>query len=91
MPLFGSLDRESWVPRGWIWHIYRQGSAEYFLGFEFRKSIFLGVLLTAAVFFGLLDKCCIFKCFIFLTVFLGPVLCTLYFSNHGSPLLSYRA
>ena len=56
-------------PRGWTWQIYRQGSAEYFLGFEFRKSVFFWVLLRAAVFFGLLDKCCIFKCFIFLTVF----------------------
>ena len=45
-----------------------RGSAEYFLGFEFRKSVFFGVLLRAAVFLGLLDKCCIFKCFIFLTV-----------------------
>ena len=34
------------------WHIYRQGSAEYFEGgFEFRKSVFWGVMLTAAVFF----------------------------------------
>ena len=44
-------------------------------GFEFRKSVFL-VLLTTAVFFGLLDKCCSLKCFVFLTVFLGAVLCT---------------
>ena len=38
--------------RGWIWHIYRQGSAEYFLGFEFRTPVFGWVLVTAAVFFG---------------------------------------
>ena len=29
------------TPRGWTWHIYRQGSAEYILGFEFRESVFL--------------------------------------------------
>ena len=39
------------VPRGWTWHIYKQGSAEYFLGFEFRKFVVFCVLLTAAVFF----------------------------------------
>ena len=31
------------------------------LGFEFRKSVIFLALLTAAVFFGLLDKCCIFN------------------------------
>ena len=52
-------------------------SRVFFLGFEFRKFVFLGYCVTAAVFFfGLLDKCCIFKCFVFLTVFLGAVLCT---------------
>ena len=70
---------------GWTWHIYRQGSAEYMFGFRISKICIFWVLLTTAVFFGLLDKCCIFKCFIFLTVFLGPVSCTWYFSNHGSP------
>ena len=44
---------------------------EYFWGFEFRTSVFFWLLLTSALFFGLLDKCCIFKCFIFLTVFFG--------------------
>ena len=42
------------IPRGWTWHIYRQGSAEYFL-FIFSKiskiCIFL-VLVKAAVFGG---------------------------------------
>ena len=47
-------DKHSDEPRGWTWHIYRQGSAEYFLGFEFRKSVLFWVLVTAAVFFGLL-------------------------------------
>ena len=42
-----------------------------FGGFEFRKSVFFWVLLRAAVFSVLLDKCCIFKCFMFLTVFFG--------------------
>ena len=32
--------------------MYRHRSAEYFLGFEFRKSVFLGVLVKAAVFLG---------------------------------------
>ena len=32
-------------------YIYRQGSTEYFLGFEFRKSVLLGVVVIAAVFF----------------------------------------
>ena len=58
------------------WHVYRQGSLEYFLGFEFRESVFFCVLVTAAVFFGLLNKGCFFKCFIFSTVFSGPVLFT---------------
>ena len=38
-------------PRGWTWHIYRQESAEYFWGFEFRESVFFWVLVTAPVFF----------------------------------------
>ena len=49
---------------------------EYFLRFEFRKSVFLGgkgggggVLVRAAVFFGLSNKCGIFKCFMSSTVF----------------------
>ena len=56
-------------PRGWTWQIYRQGSAENFLGFEFRESIFFWVLVRAAVFLGLLNKRCILKCLIFSTVF----------------------
>ena len=35
----------------YLQHIYRQGSAEYFLGLEFWKCVFLGVLVTAALFF----------------------------------------
>ena len=70
-------------PRGLTWHIYRQGSAEYFLGFEFRKfAFFFGYCSQLLYFWGL-----VVKCFIFLTIFLGPVLCTWYFSSHGSPLL----
>ena len=34
----------------------------------------MGVLITAAVLFGLSNKNCILKCFIFSTVFSGPVL-----------------
>ena len=33
-----------------------KGSTEYFLGFEFQESVFVWVLVTAAVFFGLLNK-----------------------------------
>ena len=29
-------------PRGWTWHICKQGSAEYFWGFESRMSVFFG-------------------------------------------------
>ena len=48
-----------------------QGSI--FWGFEFRKSVFFGggVLVTAALFLGFLNKCSILKCFIFLTVIFG--------------------
>ena len=42
-------------------HIYRQGSAEYFLGgFEFRNLYFFGTVHGCCIFLGLLDKCCIF-------------------------------
>ena len=68
-----------------------QRSTFWALNFE---NLYLGVLATAAVFFGLLDKCCIFKCFIFSTVFVwvqfyspGTSLC---FIKHSSSLLSYR-
>ena len=46
--------------------IYKQGT---FGNFEFRKSVFPWVLIIAAVFFGLSDKCCNFNCFILSTVF----------------------
>ena len=39
------------------------------MGFEFREFVFFWVLVTAAVFFGLLNKRCILKCFICSTVF----------------------
>ena len=71
-----------------IWHgaqgvdlaCLQTGISRVFLGFEFQKMfVFFWVLVTSAVFFGLLNKCCILiKCFIFLTVFLGPVLCPRY-------------
>ena len=41
----------------------------FFLDFEFQESVFLGVMITAAVFFGSLNKNCILNCFIFSTVF----------------------
>ena len=40
-------------------------------GFEFQESVFLGVLITAAVLFGLSNKSCILKCFIFSTIIFG--------------------
>ena len=40
------------------------------LGFEFQNLYFLGTAQSCCI-FSLLDKCCIFKCFIFLTVFFG--------------------
>ena len=62
---------------GYIGYIYRQRSGEYFNGFESGKSVFWGVLVMAAVFLRLSnDKCCIFKCFKFSTVFLGLYLVT---------------
>ena len=39
------------MPRGWTWHIYKQGSAEYFLGFESRMPVFFWVLVKDAVCF----------------------------------------
>ena len=43
-----------------------------FLGvLNFKNLYFFWVLLTAAVFLGLLNKSCILKCFIFSTVFFG--------------------
>ena len=75
------------VPGGGLGIFTDRDQLSIFLSFEFRKSVFFWVLLTAAVFFWAF----IFKCSIFLTVFFwGPVLCTWYFCNHGSPLLSCR-
>ena len=51
---------------------YRQISVEYFLWvLNFENLYFFGycLLVTAAVFFGLLKKCCISKCCIFSKVF----------------------
>ena len=39
------------------------------MGFEFGESVFCRVLVTDAVFFGLLNKSSILKCFICSTVF----------------------
>ena len=50
--------------------VYHHFIEQYILlGFEFRESVFFWVLVTAAVFFGLLNKSCILKCFIFSTEF----------------------
>ena len=46
-------------PRGWTWHIYKQGSAEYFVvvfffwggGLNLEILYFFWVLVTSAVFF----------------------------------------
>ena len=71
-------------------YLQKEISGVFLGGLNFENLYFGGILVTAVVFFRLLNKCCILKCFIFLTVFfLGPALCTRYFSNHGSSLLSY--
>ena len=63
-----------------------------FLGFEFQEPIFFGYWSQLLYFWGLLNKSCILKCFIFSnSIVLGLVLFIRYFSNHGSPLLSYHA
>ena len=63
-----------------------------FLGFEFGESVFFWVLITAVVFFGLSNKSCILKCFLFSTVFLGfSYIHQVLQLNHGSLLLSYHA
>ena len=56
-----------------------------------QRSIFFGFEFRESVRFGLLNKICILKCFILSKVFLGPVLFTRCFNNHGSPLLSHDA
>ena len=56
--------------------------------FEYLYFFWEGELVTAAVCLGLSNKCRIFKCFMFSTVFLGPVSFTGYFSKHSSSLLS---
>ena len=55
-------------PRGGLSVFADRDQRSTFWGFEIRKPVFLGVLATAAVLFWLLNKCCIFKGFIFSTV-----------------------
>ena len=57
------------VPGGGLGIFTDRNQRSILLGFEFRKFVFFWVLVTDAVFFRLLNKCCILKCFIFLTVF----------------------
>ena len=60
------------LTRGGGFGIFTDGDQQStFWGFEFRKSVFIWVLVTAAVFFWLLNKSCISKYFIFLIVFFG--------------------
>ena len=78
MYIFGPFDCERQIkelfkltnksPGGGLGIFTDRDQRSIFLGFEFRKSVLFGVLLTAAAFLGLLDKCCIFKCFRFLKV-----------------------
>ena len=77
--------------RGWTWHIYRQGSAEYFLGFEFWESVFFGYWSQLLYFLGLLNKGYSKVFHMFNSIFLVPVLFTRCFNNYGSSLLSYHA
>ena len=68
------------------------GWPEYFLGFEFGESVFFWGLITAAVFFGLSNKSCILKCFLFSKIFFGfSYIHQVLQLNHGSLLLSYHA
>ena len=55
------------------------------------SGVFGGLNFENLYFFGLLNKSCILKCFILSKVFLGSVLFTRCFNNHGSPLLSHDA
>ena len=54
-----------------------------------QRSIFWVLNFQNLYFLGLLNKSCILKCFVLSKVFLGPVLFTRCFNNHGSPLLSH--
>ena len=45
-----SLMEEFWTPRRWTWHIYRQGSAEYFRGLNFKILYFLGTGHSCCIF-----------------------------------------
>ena len=56
------------TPGGGLGIFTNRDQQSIFLGFEFQKFVFFCTQLTAAVFFGLLDKCCIFKCFISVSV-----------------------
>ena len=65
-----------WNDMGWTWCIYRKGSAEYFFWggggdrvAECGKSVFVWVLTIGNVFFGLLNKCCIFVFYILNSIF----------------------
>ena len=65
-------------PRGGLGIFTDRDQRSIVLSFKFRKSVFFWVLLTAAVFFGLLDKCCILSVsyfnIIFWAQFIHPVL-----------------
>ena len=63
--------KEIELPGGGLVIFIDRNQRSTFLGSEFRKSVFFGVLDTAATFFRLLKKCCIFKCCIFSKVFFG--------------------
>ena len=51
-------------PRVWIWRSYRQGLEEYFWVLNF-KDLYAFLVLVLLYFMMLSNKCCIFKCFIF--------------------------
>ena len=74
---------------GWTCYIYRQGSAEYFGGFEFQKFVIFFALGIGALFFGLITKILSLSVVIFSIVFFW-VQFYWYFSNHSSSLLSHR-
>ena len=62
---------EQYTPGGWL-GIFTDRDQRSILGvLNFENLYFLGYWSQVLYFFGLLDKYCIFKSFIFLTAFLG--------------------
>ena len=81
-------------PRGWVWHTYIQTDRDQwniFWVLDFENLHFFGYCQSCCIFWGLSNKCFIFKCFMSSTVFLSPILFTRYFSKQSPSLLSSRS